>query len=71
MNKTKQDILTLDVVINSLMNDEGFVSNELTSSDYFKQVKNSTILKKIEEASEIKIIDAVNNIENAKVDGCE
>ncbi|MCG2430434.1 hypothetical protein [Aequorivita xiaoshiensis] len=72
MNKAKQDILTPDVIINSLMNDdEGIVSNELTASDYCKQVKNSTILKKIEEAAEIKIIDAVYNIENTEVDGCE
>ena len=42
MSKAKQDILTPDVIINSLMDgNERFVNNELTVRDYFKQVKNS------------------------------
>lgn len=42
MSKAKQDILTPDVIINSLMDgNERFVNNELTARDYSKQVKNS------------------------------
>lgn len=42
MSKAKQDILTPDVIINSLMDgNERFVNNELTVRDYSKQVKNS------------------------------
>ncbi|WP_271393045.1 carbonic anhydrase family protein [Aequorivita sinensis] len=42
MSKAKQDILTPDVIINSLMDgNERFMNNELTATDYSKQVKNS------------------------------